>query len=71
MRLLRLHRLRMSQFDLTDTVDNTKQAREATLTGKYEEAIVLYEGVIHTINRHVTQTRDQDSKQKWQQVREV
>lgn len=61
----------MSKFDFADIADNTKQAREATLVGKYDDAIVYYESVIHTINRHVTQTKDQSSKQRWQQVRKV
>ena len=61
----------MSKFDFTEVADNTKQAREATLVGKYDDAIVFYESVIHMIKRHVTQTKDQNSKQRWQQVREV
>ena len=60
--------LGMSKFDLNEIAENTKQAREATLVGKYDEAVVFYESVIHMINRHVTQTKDQNSKQKWQQV---
>ena len=61
----------MSKFDLNEITENTKQAREATLVGKYDEALVFYESVIHMINRHVTQTKDQNAKQKWQQVIKV
>ena len=61
----------MSKVNFADIADDTKQAREATLVGKYDDAIVYYESVIETINRHVKQTRDQNSKQKWQQVRNV
>lgn len=63
--------LRMSKFDLNEVTENTKQAREATLVGKYDEAVVFYESVIHMVNRHVTQTKDQNTKQKWQQVMEM
>ena len=61
----------MSEFNFADIADNTKQAREATLVGKYDDAIVYYESVIHSINRHVIQTKDQNSKQRWQEVREM
>ena len=65
------YRVNMATFDLTEVADNTKQAREATLVGKYDEAIVFYASVIQMISRHVTQNKDQNSKQKWQQVEQV
>ena len=61
----------MSTLDFSEIAENTKQAREATLVGKYDDAIVFYESVIQLISRHVTQNKDQNSKQKWQQVNKM
>lgn len=58
----------MSNIDFADIADNAKLAREATLVGKYDDAVVYYGSVIQQINRHMTQSKD---KQKCQEVKEV
>jgi len=58
----------MTTTDFTEIVENTRLAREASLVGKYDESIVYYESTISLIKRHITQTKDHSSKQKWQQV---
>lgn len=58
----------MADTNFNDIVENTRMAREASLVGKYDESVVYYESTIGMIKRHITQSKDHSSKQKWQQV---
>lgn len=51
--------------------ENTKLAREMTLTGNYDSAIVYYEGTIQMIHRLLMMIADPTRKSKWQLVSDL
>lgn len=52
-----------------DTIcSETKQAREMSLTGQYEEALTYYQSVLQQIKRHIAGLTNLDTKKRWQQV---
>lgn len=49
--------------------DNVKVARECSMLGNYETALIYYQGVVQQIHRHLQTTTDLSLKEKWQEVR--
>ena len=54
--------------DLNEICSETKQARELSLTGQYQEALTYYESVLSRMRRHIGTVVERDRKQRWQQV---
>lgn len=48
--------------------ENVKIARECSLLGNYETALIYYQGVVQQIHRHLQMITDPNLKEKWQEV---
>lgn len=48
--------------------ENVKIARECSLLGNYETALIYYQGVVQQIHRHLQSLNDANLKEKWQEV---
>ena len=48
--------------------ENVKIARECSLLGNYETALIYYQGVVQQIHRHLQGITDSNLKEKWQEV---
>ena len=48
--------------------ENVKIARECSLLGNYETALIYYQGVVQQIHRHLQTITDANLKEKWQEV---
>jgi len=48
--------------------ENVRVAREYSLLGNYETALIYYQGVVQQIHRHLQTIVDQNLKEKWQEV---
>ena len=55
-------------MSLAEICENAKMGREYALLGNYDTALVYYQGVLQQIQKLITQIRETDRKQKWQQV---
>ena len=51
--------------------DNVKVARECSLLGNYETALIYYQGVVQQIHRHLQTITDHNLKEKWQEVQQI
>lgn len=51
--------------------ENTKLAREMTLMGNYDSALVYYEGTVQMIHRLLITIADPTRKSKWQLVSDL
>ncbi|KPL94029.1 katanin p60 ATPase-containing subunit A1-like protein [Sarcoptes scabiei] len=51
--------------------ENVKVARECSLLGNYETALIYYQGVVQQIHRHLQTITDLSLKEKWQEVQQV
>lgn len=53
---------------LESICSETKQARELSLTGQYEDALTYYQSVLQQIKRHISGLTNLDTKKRWQEV---
>ncbi|KAJ6221022.1 hypothetical protein RDWZM_006834 [Blomia tropicalis] len=51
--------------------ENVKIARECSLLGNYETALIYYQGVVQQIHRHLQGITDSNLKEKWQEVQQL
>lgn len=58
----------MSSVIYNEICENTRLARENALLGKYESALVYYQGVLQQIQKILVQAKEPTRKQKWQVV---
>ena len=55
---------------LENICSETKQARELSLTGQYEDALTYYQSALQQIKRHISKLTNMDTKKRWQEVNE-
>ena len=53
---------------LESICSETKQARELSLTGQYEDARTYYQSALQQIKRHISGLTNLDTKKRWQEV---
>ena len=58
----------MANIDYNEICENARFARENALLGKYESALVYYQGVLQQIQKILIQSKEPARKQKWQVV---
>ena len=52
----------------SEICENARLARENALLGKYDSALVYYQGVLQQIQKILIQAKEPSRKQKWQVV---
>ena len=58
----------MSNITYSEVCENAKLARENALLGKYDSALVYYQGLLQQIQKVLITSKEPSMKQKWQIV---
>lgn len=61
----------MSTITYSEICENAKLARENALLGKYDSALVYYQGLLQQIQKILITSKEPDMKQKWQVVSNI
>ena len=51
-----------------EIAENVKIARDCSMLGNYETALIYYQGVVQQIHRHLQAITDPQLREKWQEV---
>lgn len=60
----------MSNASYNEICENARLARENALLGKYDSALVYYQGVLQQIQKILVQAKEPSRKQRWQVARQ-
>lgn len=60
----------MNSNQPSEITENVRIARECSLLGNYETALIYYQGVVQQIHRHLQTLSDQQLKEEWQKIQQ-
>lgn len=60
----------MNSSQPSEITENVRIARECSLLGNYETALIYYQGVVQQIHRHLQSLTDQQLKGEWQNIQQ-